>query len=215
MNESIKVVSFDVEGTLVTPDFSMGMWYECIPEYYGRKNGISFEEAREAVAREYDRIGDGRLEWYDVRYWFKAFDLGDFEPALRRCLPRIRAYPETRRVLDALGRHYRVVAISASIREFLGYLTADVADCFEVVVSSVSDYSSLKTPELYREVAERLGVRPGEMAHVGDNRQYDYVNPLAAGLRAYHLDRPGQNNGDGIVADLEQFASALLGAAPD
>ena len=64
----IKVISFDAEGTLVTPDFSIGMWYECIPEYYGKKKGLSFDEARDAVAREYDRVGDGRLEWYDVRY---------------------------------------------------------------------------------------------------------------------------------------------------
>jgi len=29
-----KVVSFDVEGTLVTPDFSHAVWHKAIPSHY-------------------------------------------------------------------------------------------------------------------------------------------------------------------------------------
>ncbi|MFH1087761.1 MAG: HAD family hydrolase, partial [Chloroflexota bacterium] len=73
----IKVVSFDVEGTLVTLDFSSCVWYEAIPGVYARKKGLSVDEARQALKEEYDRVGDQRREWYDIHYWFQCFDLGD------------------------------------------------------------------------------------------------------------------------------------------
>ncbi|TET40573.1 MAG: hypothetical protein E3J65_00725 [Dehalococcoidia bacterium] len=73
----IKVVSFDVEGTLVTPDFSRAVWYEGIPSLYAKRNGISFEEARSMVEDCYLKVGDQRREWYDIKYWFQRFQLGE------------------------------------------------------------------------------------------------------------------------------------------
>lgn len=206
---AIKVVSFDAEGTLVTPDFSAGMWHECIPEYYGKKTGLSFEQARDAVIREYDRVGDGRLEWYDVRYWFQRFALGDYREAFERCKPLVALYPEVKDVLGAVGGKYRLVVLSASVREFLEYLVADISCHFETVVSSVSDYHDLKTPGFYRKVCQVLGVQPSEVAHVGDSRQYDFENARAAGLKAFHLDRNGKHNGSGTVRSLAEFNEAL------
>lgn len=214
MGSNIKVISFDVEGTLVTPDFSKGMWFECIPEYYGKKNKVPFEKAVRMLAAEYDRVGDGRLEWYDVRHWFKAFDLGDYHQALQRCLPRIRLYPESEAVLKALGRRYRMIVISASIREFLEYLVADIKQHFESVISTVTDYKELKTPELYARICHDLNISPSEVVQVGDNLQYDFVNPRAAGLQAVHLDRRGQRDGKLVVADLTEFCRLLPGDQP-
>ncbi|MEW6034920.1 MAG: HAD family hydrolase [Chloroflexota bacterium] len=209
--DPIKVVSFDVEGTLVTPDFSTGMWYECIPEYYGKKKGLCLEDAREAVVREYDRVGDGRLEWYDVRYWFQRFELGDYREAFNRCLPRIRLYPEAEAVLSAVGQHYRLVVLSSSVREFLQHLLAGIRGRFDTVISTVSDYGELKTPQVYLRVCRELGISPEEMAHVGDNRQYDFLNAQVAGVRAFHLDRQGRYDGRETMKSLEELRELLLG----
>src|SRR4030066_494040 len=83
LNE-VKVVSFDVEGTLVTPDFSYAVWFEAIPQRYAEKNGINLELARKAVEEEYRKVGDQRLEWYDVRYWFDKLGLGTPVPVMQR-----------------------------------------------------------------------------------------------------------------------------------
>lgn len=207
---SIKIVSFDAEGTLVTPDFSAGMWYECVPEAYGRRHGLSFEEARKAVAGEYDRVGDGRLEWYDVRYWFERFDLGDYQEAFQRCQSRIKFYPEANEVLKSVHGRYKLIVLSASVREFLDRLMVDVAGNFDLIVSSISDYQDLKSPEFYAKICQELGVQPEEMVHVGDSRQYDFLNARAAGLNAFHLDRPGDHKGEGAVRSLEEFSRMLL-----
>ena len=73
----IKVVSFDADGTLVTPDFSQAVWYEGVPSLYARKNGISFQEAKAFIEKEYQVVGDCRVEWYDIKYWLQRFGLGD------------------------------------------------------------------------------------------------------------------------------------------
>ena len=44
-NDAIKVVSFDVEGTMVTTDFSYAIWFEMIPQRYAERWGLSFAEA--------------------------------------------------------------------------------------------------------------------------------------------------------------------------
>ena len=54
----IKVVSFDLEGTLVTPDFSLAVWYGGIPSLYAARHGVSLEHAEAEVRREYEKVSE-------------------------------------------------------------------------------------------------------------------------------------------------------------
>ena len=63
----IKVVSFDLEGTLTTPDFSQAVWYEGIPSLYAALHSIDLEEARAIVRQKYQEVGDQKKEWYDIK----------------------------------------------------------------------------------------------------------------------------------------------------
>ncbi len=83
---SVKVISFDVEGTLVTTDFSYGIWFEAMPESYAQRYGLTVDEARAAVESEYSKIGDQNLDWYDINYWVKKFDLGTKEMLMDKCM---------------------------------------------------------------------------------------------------------------------------------
>jgi FMN phosphatase YigB (HAD superfamily) len=47
----IKIVSFDLEGTLTTPDFSQAVWYERIPSLYSELHNITPEEAQAIVRK--------------------------------------------------------------------------------------------------------------------------------------------------------------------
>jgi hypothetical protein len=66
----IELISFDAEGTVVTPDFSQTIWHEAIPALYAQRKGLDLAQAKKCVYEEYDKIGDQRLEWYDIEYWF-------------------------------------------------------------------------------------------------------------------------------------------------
>jgi len=207
--DSIKVVSFDVEGTLVTPDFSYAVWFEAIPERYAEKNAIDIEQARRAVEEQYRKVGDQRLEWYDIRYWLKELGLGAPEPVMQKCENRVRHYPEVKEVLLSLGQRYQLIVASGSSRDFLHYLLKDLRPYFSRVYSSITDYKQLKTADFYTEMCWEMEVKPEQVVHVGDNWQFDFLAPCEVGIRAFHLDRDGKTNKQNSLSNLLELKGYL------
>ncbi len=205
----VELISFDAEGTLVTPEFSEAIWHETIPAIYAHRTGMDIARARETVFEEYATIGERRLEWYDINYWFNRLDLGSAERAIDECLSRIGYYPEVMRVLESLGGRYRLIVASCTPHDFLRFLLADTEHHFVKVFSSVSDYRQLKSPAFYRSICEEMGVEPGRAVHVGDNWQLDFVNSREAGLHAVYLDRSGSTDGQSIK-DLTELEKHLI-----
>ena len=72
---SAKVISFDLDGTLIDYGFVDSVWFEGVPLSYSVEKRVSFDDAREAVKREYDRVGKDRLKWYDLSYWTRKLGL--------------------------------------------------------------------------------------------------------------------------------------------
>jgi HAD superfamily hydrolase (TIGR01549 family) len=208
--DEVKIISFDVEGTLVTTDFSYAVWFEAIPERYAEKNGINLEQAREAVEEEYSKVGDQRLEWYDIRYWFEKLGLGTPAPVMQKCQNRVGYYPEVKEVLVSMRDRYKLIAASGSSKDFLRYLLKDIRPYFSDVYSSITDYQQLKTPEFYLQICRTLQVEPGQIVHIGDNWQFDFVAPSEIGIRAFHLNRERQLNNKNSLASLRELKMQLL-----
>jgi HAD superfamily hydrolase (TIGR01549 family) len=207
----VKVVSFDAEGTLVTPDFSYAVWFEAIPQRYAEKNGINLELAREAVEEEYRKVGDQRLEWYDVRYWFDKLGLGTPAPVMQKCQSEVRYYPEVKEVLASLSERYKLVVASGSTRDFLHHLLDDTMQpYFSEIYSSISDYQRLKTSEFYLKMCQAMRVKPNQVVHIGDNRQFDFDAPSQIGIQAFYLDRKQQTNYRNSVSSLLQLKAYLI-----
>ena len=207
--DEIRIVSFDVEGTLVTPDFSYAVWFEAIPERYAERNGIEFEQARKLVEEEYGKVGDQRLEWYDIRYWFNKFDLGTPDPVMDRYRSRVCYYPEVKQVLSSLNGRYKLVVASGSTRDFLNHLLQDIEHQFARIFSSLSDYKQLKTSEFYSKMCKEMGARPEQVVHVGDNWQFDFIAPREAGIQAFHLKRQKQADLGNSLANLIELKTHL------
>jgi HAD superfamily hydrolase (TIGR01549 family) len=205
-----KIVSFDVEGTLTTRRFSQVIWEEAIPKLYAEKIGLSFEEAKEHVMREYAKVGDGRVEWYDIRYWFNHFALADYEHLLNNRKQEITLYPEASRVLEDLGKNHKLIVSSNSSREFLKFELEKLQKYFYRVYSVTSDFHQVKkTNQVYRKIGNLLGIKPSEMVHVGDLLEDDFNAPRKAGVFAYHLDRTAEKSNEFIVKDLEEFRARI------
>lgn len=205
----IEVISFDAEGTLVVPGFTQAAFHEAIPAIYARRKGIELAQAKEIVATEYDKIGDQRLEWYDINYWLGYLDLGAPEPVIESCRDKLCYYPEVSEVLSSLARRYKLIVASGTPLELLHYLLRDVKPYFARVFSSISHYRQLKTPDFYLQMCQAMNVEPSQVVHVGDNWQFDFLNPKQVGIYAFHIDRAGSNHEESI-ADLGQLKSRLL-----
>jgi putative hydrolase of the HAD superfamily len=211
----VKVISFDADGTLVTPDFSQAVWFEGIPSLYARRNGISFEEAKAFVEEEYQVVGDHRIEWYDIKYWLQRFGLGPplagHQQILEEYRHRVSCYPEVTQALSSLSRDYTLIVVSCSTRDFLPYLLDGIEGYFAKIFSTVSDYGQIKTPEFYLEVCRQMGISPREMAHVGDLWEQDYLAAKEAGLKAFHLDRKNERKDGSSLTSLTDLGARLLG----
>jgi putative hydrolase of the HAD superfamily len=209
----VKVVSFDADGTLVTPDFSQAVWYEGIPSLYARRNGISFEEAKAFIEKEYQVIGDHRIEWYDIKYWLQRFGLGPPEAGHQQILEdyrhRVSCYPEVTQALSSLSKDYTLIVVSCSTREFLPYLLDGIEGYFARIFSTVSDYGQVKTTGFYLEVCRQMGISPEEMAHIGDLWEQDFLAAKEAGLTAFHLDRRGERKDGRSLRSLADLGERL------
>jgi putative hydrolase of the HAD superfamily len=204
----IEVISFDAEGTLVTPDFSQAIWHETIPALYAGKNGVKLAEAKKIVAQEYNKVGDQRLEWYDIKYWFRYFQLGSPEPAIQRCQAKVCYYPEVMEVLSSLRGQYKLIIASGTPSELLEPQLQGIKGYFIHTFSSTSLLNQLKTPKFYAYVCESIRVNPAQIVHVGDNWQFDFLNSSQAGINAFHLDRVG-NSQQGSLANLTELKRYL------
>ena len=211
----VKVISFDADGTLVTPDFSQAVWYEGVPSLYASKNGISFGEAKVFVEREYQVVGDLQIEWYDIKYWLQRFGLVPPLAGHQRLLEdykhRVSCYPEVTQALSSLSKDYTLIVVSCSTREFLPYLLDGIEGYFARVFSTVSDFRQIKTPSFFLEVCRQMGVSPREMAHVGDLWEQDFLIPKEAGIKAFHLDRRGEGRDGSSLRSLAELEPRLRG----
>lgn len=208
MNQ-VELISFDAEGTLVTPDFSETIWHEAIPALYAQKQGLDFAQAKRRIVEEYSRIGDQRLEWYDIEYWFDYLGLGSSEPVIQSCLNRIRYYPEAIDVISSLASEYKLIVASGTPLELLHLLLQDMKPYFVRVFSSVSHYKELKSPDFYLRICAEMGVKPNQVIHVGDNWQFDFLNSRQAGINAFYIDRSGENHHESL-SDLTQLKDLLV-----
>ena len=211
--EGIKVISFDLDGTLVASEFSEWVWGVGIPQRFAEKRGIPFNEAKEIVEGEYRKVGDGSLEWYDIKYWFNFFQLdGNWKPLLNRFSQRIKIYPEVLKVLKDLASLYRVIIISNAAREFID-IEVEVAELrgyFSRIFSATSDFGQIKkTAQFYGRICQLLRITPREMVHVGDHWEFDYLAPKGLGIKALHIDRSWSRRGDDVIRNLEEVGQRL------
>ena len=210
----VKVISFDLDGTLFDNMFVDSVWLEEIPRLYSVEKGVSVEDARKVVRREYDGVGKKRLEWYDIHYWIRRFSLNvEAKELLRNFEHRIKPYPEVPTVLEQLKqRGFTLVVVTNAGREFveLELEKAKMKDRFDRVFSSTSDFGVVKkTVKLYQRVCSILGVSPQEMIHVGDDRKFDFDVPRRLGILAYHLDRTSKHEGEFVIHSLEELNTKL------
>jgi len=212
-------ISFDLDGTIVKPDYNEFIWFKEIPELYAEKYGVDFSHAKEIVMREYEKVGEDDLRWYILEYWLEHFGLEvKEEEVLRKYEDVVEVYEEVPRVLKNLYGRYSLIISSAMPRNFIDVKLKrnELFRYFERIFSAVSDFKMIKKrAEFYKKVCENLKISPQELIHVGDNYEADYLAPRRAGAVAFYLNRNGLSfsRDDFVVRDLLEFVQKLKNAS--
>jgi len=209
-----KIISFDMDGTLVAPEFTDWVWGHGIPTLYAEKTGLPFDEAKAFVVKEYLKVGEGAIEWYDIKYWLHLFQLKvSWKNLMERYIDKINVYPDVNHTLERLKERSLLVMTSNAGREFIDIEmeATGLRRYFERIFSATSDFAEVKkTIGFYRRICQILGVHPEEIVHVGDHYEFDYLVPRTLGIQTFYLDRSGKQKGDFVLSTLKDFEKRLF-----
>lgn len=190
----IKVISFDVDGTLVDAEYNDLVWLKEIPRLYAEKEGIDFKTAYDFILSEYEKVGENDMRWYDMNYWLELFGINrTYAEIMQKYTDRIKIYPEVEKILEILQNRLKMVVISLMPREFLDVKLKKLNGYFSRTFSTTSDFKSQKTTGVYIEICRLLCISENELLHIGDSWEKDYIAPKKAGIKTLYLDRTGNS----------------------
>lgn len=206
----LKIISFDVDGTLVDLEYNDLIWFKEIPELIAKKKRISFEKSLKYVGEEYNKLGEHNLNWYDINYWVTYFGL-KVSPnnILDKYESQVKIFPEVISLLEELKENFILIIISSMPREFLIPKMKKLGKYFKFSFSALSDFKELKNSEIYSKISKTLNVLPEQILHIGDHWEFDYLAAQKAGMKAIYLDRSNIKKGNCIINNLTEIKRVI------
>jgi putative hydrolase of the HAD superfamily len=209
----LKIISFDLDGTLVKSNYANKVWLEGLPELYSQEKNIPLKKAKTYIFNLYEKVGETKKEWYDISWWFQKFKMNSsWQDLLYKYTDEIKLFPETIKTLDLLKEKFKLIIISNAKKEFIDIQLKQtkIKPYFKHVFSSLSDFDLVKkTPDVYKQVLEILKVHSDEIIHLGDNYEFDYISPKKIGISSIYIDRKKKDNGDNSIYSLSELIKIL------
>ena len=218
----IAAVTFDVGGTLIEPWPSVGHVYAEVAGRNGLKD-ISVELLNRQFAKAWREVRDFN---YTEVSWAKIVDATfyglcqtlpsqSFFPELYRRFSQAdtwRVYADVLPTLEQLASEGLKLGIISNwddrLRPLLAALKLD--KYFEVILISCESAFTKPSPVMFNLAAEKLGMAPERVLHVGDSLELDVQGAQAAGMKAAWLRRDGTSSGDGQISSLREVRGQLL-----
>ena len=210
LKNTLKIISFDVDGTLVDLEYNDLIWFKEIPELLAKKKKISLKKSLKYVYKEYNKLGEHNLNWYDINYWITYFGLKvSPKKILEKYESQVKIFPEVIPLLEELKKNFVLIVITAMPREFLIPKMKKLEKYFKFSFSALSDFKELKNSEIYSKISKALNVHPEQILHIGDHWEFDYLAAQKAGMNAIYLDRSNTKKGNFVVNNLTEIKRVI------
>ncbi|HWL62723.1 MAG TPA: HAD-IA family hydrolase [Steroidobacteraceae bacterium] len=169
--DGIDTLLLDLDGTLLDLAFDTHFWLEVVPEYYGRRRGMSGRQALEQEIMPRLRDAEGTLNWYCLDYWSRMLELDlsaiksahderiAWLPGAQDFLRRQRA--AGRRLVLATNSHpetLRIKDVKVGIRPFL-----------DAMYSSHQFGAPKEYAEFWLRLRKAVNYDPARTAFIDDN----------------------------------------------
>ena len=220
---SVRAITFDIGGTLITPWPSVGHIYAEVAAVHGHARlapdllNQRFAKAWKA-RKDFQHTEAQWAELVDATFLglINAIPSRTFFPQLfqRFAQPNAwRIFDDVRPALDALrSQGVRLGAISNWDQRLRPLLTGlRLADYFECLVISCEIGCSKPARAAFDHAAKLLALAPGTLLHIGDSPEMDVQGARAAGFAALLLDRSAREASLGTIrslVDLPKLCSA-------
>ena len=207
----IRVILFDAAGTLFHLPRGVGWHYAEVARRHGADlDPAALNQAFRAAWKRAEPPPETRVARPDDdRTWWRALAGEVFagcgaRDVLDRCFDDLweefvhpgvwELFPETSEVLAELGARYRLGVVpnfDSRLRSILAVL--GIAGHFEKLVISSEVGAEKPSSHIYQVALDRFGASPGEVLHVGDEAEADWLGAARMGLHAFELQRPGNS----------------------
>ena len=149
-----------------------------------------------------NRALDGPTEPYRTyrEEWTEHFALcfeelgvrGDAPSAHARMIELLcqaKAFPESRRVVEHIGRRLPIAMLSNADDDFLHPALSRNGLVFPVTISSESAQAYKPHVAIFRQLSDSIGLEPARILYVGDSRLADVTGAKNAGMQAAWVNR--------------------------
>jgi len=208
----VRAITFDVGGTLIEPWPSVGSIYAQVAARHGWKD-LSVEALEQQFAAAWGGLKEfnhTRREWAEIvdasfRGLVSPPPSQTFFPELFSCFSEPQAwrvFEDVEPALDALAsRGFKLGVISnwdERLQPLLGRL--NLLGYFDVVVVSCDVGFPKPSRVIFEHAAEKFGLPPSAILHVGDSAEMDLRGAKTAGLQAVGLRRRPESHQQGQPA---------------
>ena len=211
----IKAITFDLDDTLwdVWPVVEraerllhdwLGSRYPRIPERFTplelRDLSAEIAAARPEIAHDRTRLRKDALQLAAARAGYREFDVEAAFAVFYVARNAVELFEEVRPALERLARRYTLASLSngnADVR-LIG-----LDDMFSFSLNAIEAGAAKPEPPMFELACRRLGARPEQIVHVGDDPEHDVRGAANAGFRTVWLNRSGRNWPGGRRADAE------------
>jgi putative hydrolase of the HAD superfamily len=211
MKDAIRLLSFDLQGTLSDSAFSDDFWLRLLPELYAQAKNLSLDEAKQQLRAKFKEAGKYHRLYYCAKDWLDEL-LPDTSvvQVCARLSPRPHLFEDTLSLVKELSAGgIPLVILSATTHDFIEIELADESRHFKQVYSTLDDFEIPGKPKMaFEEAARRMGVSPAEILHVGDCSEMDIANAEEAGCKTFFFDKRCPR--EEVVVQLQTVLNRLL-----
>ncbi len=205
----IKIISFDLQGTLSDSSYSDEFWQELLPLMYSESKVISKEEAKKELQTKFASFGKYDSRYYSVKYWLDELNINstgkkyNFNYIQRKLKHKPKVFQDMLELIKKLkniNNRVKIIIITSTTKEFINIELGKHKKLFYKIYSSLDNFNIPgKTPKLYAQIANELQVMPSEILHVGDDYLMDIENAKKAGLKIQFIDSSKLRN-EAVIA---------------
>ncbi len=220
----IKAITFDLDDTLwdIWPVVEraeqllhdwLAVRYPRIPERFTplelRELCGEIAAARPRIAHDRTRLRKDALQLAATQVGYLEFDVEAAFAVFYVARNAVKLFEEVRPTLERLARRYPLASLSngnADVR-LIG-----LDDVFSFSLNAIEVGTAKPEPLMFELACHRLGARPSQVIHVGDDPEHDVRGAANAGMRTVWMNRNGRDWPGGPEADAEIGSLAELEA---
>ena len=203
----IQALLFDAAGTLIEPAEPVAQTYARLlsphlgpldPGAIGAAFGDAFIKAGEP---NYADFSDG--DTAERRWWREVVECTVEQPVPDEAFNTLfnyyasgtawRIFPEVKAVLAHASDLGLRCAVVSNFDLRLHPILKELDLPFEQIITSADARARKPSPAIFSEALRRLELDASAVFHVGDSEQADLIGAKAAGIHAYHLQRPSSD----------------------